>query len=229
LGFSTPERLYFQTLIQYENASTPEEKDLCRLWMSEANPGGEYRVREIDEYAAIAHWVHMALLGMTDIPGFKGTAEDAHARLGGKVSIAEIRSAIERLKALDIVRREEGGRLVRTANRFTTRDDVANRGARECHKQVARLGIDAIDEQDVSIREFQTFAMAIPLSKVGLAKEMIRRFRTQLADALTGEGGAEEVYQAQIQFFRLTESPSEMVQKEDEGAGRNDPDPGSSQ
>jgi uncharacterized protein (TIGR02147 family) len=218
---SSPERLYFQALIQFENAETPEERDLCRLWMSEANPGGDYRVREVDEYIVISHWVHMAILAMTDNKDIKGTAEEIHARLGGskaKVSITEVRAAMERLRALELVR-EENGKLICTYARITTRDDVANRGAREYHKQVARLGIDAIEEQAVDEREFQSFAVSVPRDKIALAKEMIRKFRTQFYEAMTSEPG-DDVYQTQIQFFRLTERPSEMVPKEDEGAGR---------
>lgn len=217
MGLSSAERLYFQALIQFDKAETPEEKDLCRLWMSEANPGGTFRIREVDEYLVIAHWVHMAILAMTDTRGFRGTPEEIHRRLGAKVSIAEIRSAVERLKALKLVQVEKG-RLVGTCERVTTRDDIASKGAREYHKQVAKLGAEAIDRQSVEEREFQSFALSVPRSKIPLAKEMIRKFRTQLARAISSESG-DEVYQTQIQFFRLTESPSEMVPKEDKGAG----------
>ena len=220
MNLSTPERLYFQALIQFENASSPEEKDLCRLWLDEANPGKEYRVREIDEYIVIAHWVHMAILALTDNKNFSGKPEEIKLRLGEKVSLAEIRSALERLRALDLVR-EEKGRLICTSARVTTKDDVANRGAREYHKQVARLGIDSIERQSVDEREFQSFAVSVPKAKIPLAKEMIRKFRTQFYQAMTMEPG-DEVYQTQIQFFRLTERPSKAVSKEDEGTGSMD-------
>jgi uncharacterized protein (TIGR02147 family) len=221
MNFSSPERLYFQALIQFENADTSEEKDLCRLWLSEANPGGHFHVREVDEYIVIAHWVHMAILAMTDNKGFCGTAEEIHRKLGKKVSVAEIRSALERLRALNLVR-EDNGKLLCTYERVTTKDDVANRGAREYHKQVAKLAIDAIEQQSVEEREFQSFAVSVPHDKIGLAKEMIRKFRTQFFEAMTSEPG-DEVYQTQIQFFRLTECPSEMVPKEDEGVGSKSP------
>lgn len=220
MKLSSPERLYLQALIQFENADTPEEKDLCRLWLHEANPGGDFRIREVDEYIVIAHWVHMAILAMTDNRGFRGTPEEIHRRLGGKATLAEIRSALERLKALNLVR-EEDGRLLCTCECVTTKNDVANRGAREYHKQVAQLGIEAVERQRVEEREYQSFAVSVPRSKVGLAKELIRKFRTQFYEAMTAEAG-DDVYQTVIQFFRLTECPSEIVPKEDEGAGSTD-------
>jgi uncharacterized protein (TIGR02147 family) len=217
MRLSSPERLYFQALIQFENAQTDEEKDLCRLWLSEVNPGSTFQVREIDEFLAISHWVHMTILAMTELKGFRGTASEIHARLGKRVSIHEVRTALERLKALDLIA-EKNGKLKCTYARVTTRDDVANRGAREYFKQVAALVPDALEKQSVEEREFQGMALSVPRSKIQLAKEMIRKFRTQFSEAMSHEPG-DDVYQMNIQFFRLTESPSEMVPKEDAGAG----------
>jgi uncharacterized protein (TIGR02147 family) len=221
MNLSSPERLYLQALIQFENAQTPEEKNLCHLWLSEANPGQNFRIREIDEYVVIAHWVHMAILAMTANKNFKGTAEEILHRLGNKITLAEIRSALERLKDLNLLV-EKNGRWVCTFGRVTTKDDVSNRGAREYHKQVAKLGIEAIENQNVQEREFQSFAVSVPHSKIAVAKEMIRKFRSQFYEAMTSEPG-DEVYQTQIQFFRLTERPSKLVSKEDEGTGSKNP------
>jgi uncharacterized protein (TIGR02147 family) len=221
MNLSSPERLYLQALIQFENAQTPEEKSLCQLWLSEANPGHDFKVREVDEYIVIAHWVHMAILSMTGNKNFKGTAEDIQRRLGNKTTVAEVRSALERLKALNLLV-EKNGNLECTFGRVTTKDDVANRGAREYHKQIAKLAVDAIEAQSVHEREFQSFAVSVPHLKIGIAKEMIRKFRTQFYEAMTSEPG-DEVYQTQIQFFRLTECSSELGPKEDEGTGSTNP------
>ena len=217
LNLSSAEHLYLRALIQFESAETDEEKDLCRLWLSDANPGSDFRIREIDEYIVIAHWVHMAILAMTDTKNFDGSPEVIQKRLGGKVTLAEVRAAMERLKDLNLLSVIDG-KLTATFQRITTKDDVANRGAREYHKQVAKLGVTAVDEQSVDEREFQSFAVSVPSKKMALAKEMIRKFRSQFYEAMTSEQG-DHVYQTQIQFFRLTERPSEKSPKEDEGTG----------
>jgi hypothetical protein len=83
---------------------------------------------------------------------------------------------------------------------------------------VANLAPQAIESQSVDEREFQSFASSVPRAKLKLAKEMIRKFRTQFDEAMSSEPG-DDVYQMNIHFFRLTEHPSEMVPKEDAGAG----------
>lgn len=217
LRLSTPERLYFQAMIQFENAKAPEEKSLFELWLSDLRPRGSLKIREVEEYRLIADWIHMAILAMSGLKNAPLTLAKIHSKLGHRFSRHEILSAIERLLDLGILE-EKDGAYTTHFDRVTTRDDISNRGAREYHKQVARLAIEAVDAQDPLEREFQSLALSVPKGKIPLAKEMIRKFRTQFSQAMAQEKG-DEVYQMNLQFFRLTESPSEMVPKEDESAG----------
>jgi len=219
LDLNSQENLYFQALIQLENAETLEEKNLCRLWLSDLHPGGNFTTRELDEFSAISDWVHMTILSMSRLKGFTGAEEEIRKKLGKKISIHEVRMAVNRLLDLGLLEKKDGT-LVPTYHRVVTKDDVANSGAREYHRQVIDLAKNAIEEQDVSERELQSFAIAVPNEKIDLAKQMIRKFRTQFAEAIGASiGTGDEVYQMNMQFFRLTESPVEkLVSTEDEGA-----------
>jgi uncharacterized protein (TIGR02147 family) len=223
LGLSTHEKMFFQGLIQVENARTPEEKDWCELWLSDLRPHSTAKteIREIDEYLSIAQWIHPALLALSDTRDSYRSAEEAASKLDSKASPLEIRSAIERLVSLSLLEKDAQGTYRATCKRLTTKDDVANRGAREYHKQCANLIADRIDLQDVKEREFQSAAIAIPTSKIPLAKEMIRKFRVQFNEAMSSEY-SDQVYQLNLHFFRLTESPSQVV-KVNEGADQSQP------
>jgi uncharacterized protein (TIGR02147 family) len=218
LNLSTPEKLFFQGLIQVETARTPEEKEWCELWLSELRPasGERTRIREIDEYESIANWIHPALLALSDTRDSYANADAAAEKLG--ISVNEARSAIERLRSLELLRVDADGKFRATCKRMTTRDDLANRGAREYHRQSARLAVEKLETQDVSEREFQSMALSVPASRIPMAKEMIRKFRTQFSESMASEHG-DRVYQMNLHFFRLTESPSAHgARKENEGA-----------
>jgi len=204
-GMSSLERMYFQNLIQLDNARSDEERDLCKLWLNELNPIPEHKIVEIEHFQVIANWIHMAILTLAKIEGAKITPENVHALVNGKVSLAECRQAIERLLDLGLLE-EKDGRLMPTHSWVRTKDDLASKGAREYHKQVLKLATDAIEEQSVDEREFQSFALTLPRGRIALAKDMIRKFRHQLVTAMESEPG-HEVYQCNLQFFRLTESP----------------------
>ena len=213
LQLATPERLYFQALIQLENTKTNEEKELIRSWLIDLNPGKHYQVKEVDEYLVISHWIHMAILayafskqGLTDI-------SQIIKRFESKLSSLEIHAAFERLKDLGLlIWNEDENKFKAAYQRITTKDDVANRGAREYHKQVAKLSIDSIEKQKPEEREFQSFAVNVPCSKIKNLKEMIRRFRAQVEAELNDDSestapGNEELYQMNLHFFRLTDEP----------------------
>jgi uncharacterized protein (TIGR02147 family) len=220
LGLSTPEKLFFQGLIQVENARTSEEKEWCETWLSELRPktvANDY-VREIDEYLTIANWIHPALLALSDTRESFRDADEAIRKLELDASNVEIRAAIERLSALGLLRKDSSGIYRATCERMTSRDDVANRGVREYHKQCATLAAERVEQQDVLEREFQSMAIAIPTSRLPLAKELIRKFRTQFSEAMSSEH-CDQVYQMNLHFFRLTESPLKReVSKANEGA-----------
>ncbi len=211
LELSSAERIYLQTLIQLDNATSEEEQNLCKLWLNDLNPKREFRIVEVEQYHMIADWVHMAILTLAKIDGAVISAENISQLIHEKVSIPKIREAIERLLDLGMLK-EEGNKIIPTAQSFKTKDDISNKGAREYHKQVARLGIEAIEEQSPEIREFQSFALTVPEGKIPLAKDLIRKFRHQLVHLMEADAG-NEVYQCNVQFFKIVENPSKLNQK----------------
>jgi|LULF01.1.fsa_nt_gb uncharacterized protein (TIGR02147 family) len=204
LSFTLNESAYFEAIIQYQNAKTIEEKTFIAKLMNELNPGREVKTKEVLEFKIISGWVHMAIMAMTELKDFRGTETEIHRLLAGKLTLSEIRAALTRLLDMELLKWDEVSRLVPTFNQITTRDDIQNEGAKEYHRQVMALAANAIDKQKLEEREFQSFTMAIAKEKIPLAKEMIRRFRRKLSQAVSGEG--DEVYQTSIQFFRLTEN-----------------------
>ena len=111
---------------------------------------------------------------------------------------------------LELIEWDENNRLIPTCNRISTKDDIANKGARKYHKQVLGLAVDAIEEVHLDCREFQSFVMAVDKNKVPIAKEMIRKFRKKLSKAVSGDG--DNIYQTSIQFFQLTSDPEEIFE-----------------
>ena len=212
LGLSTRQKLFFQGLVQIENARSREEREWCEVYLADLRPQltDRVRIREIDEYLAISDWIHPALLALSDTEASFRDAGEAAAKFGEARTPLEVRAAIERLTALGLLRRDKNEPYRATCASMTTKDDVACRGVREYHRQSATLAAERIENQTVNERECQSLALAVPRTRIVLAKEMIRKFRSQFAAAM-GSEHADTVYQLNLHFFRLTESPSERV------------------
>jgi uncharacterized protein (TIGR02147 family) len=217
LGLTSSERLYLQALIQFDSAADIEEKKLCSLWLADLHPEGVVRSRRLDEFEAVSSWIHMAILAACELADLETTPEAIAHRFKNKVTPTEVRAALERLKALKLLEMTDSGRLRPSVEHVTTSDDIANAGARKYHREVLALAEQAIEGVALDKREFQSFAITIPQARVGLAKEMIRKFRTQLENAVGVGGPGSEVYQTSIQLFQLTENPLRISRTEDEG------------
>lgn len=211
LKLTAQERLYLQALVQYEGAASIEEKDLCRLWLSELNPTKEFEPRLLNEFKVVAEWYHMAILSLCETEGFDGSPKEAARRLGGRITAEQAKQAIERMISLGLLEKT-GLHLKPTQKRLTTRNDIADAGARHYFKQTMDLAVQAVDQIPLEQRECQSFSIAISKDKMSLAKQMIRKFRTQFSQ-LIGEGSADEVFQFNLQFFQLTETSSARTEK----------------
>lgn len=217
LELSSQELLYLQALIQFDQADDLDEKKLCALWLSDLHPNVPFRVRQIDQAEIVSNWIHMAILAVSGLKDFDPSPEWIARRFGKKTTTAEVRAALERLKSFGLIEDAASGKFNPAQNRTTTMDDVPSQAVRAYHRQAMGLADRALDEVALDRREFQSFSVAIPNDRIGLAKEMIRKFRSQFSKAMSQEK-ADDVYQLSIQFFQLTESPERMVHSEDEGA-----------
>jgi uncharacterized protein (TIGR02147 family) len=205
LKLSSHERLYLQALIQFDQADSPEEKELCTLWLSDLHPGERFRSVEVDDFRIVSHWVHSAILALTHTQGFKLDSQWIASRLGHELTADEVQAAIERLQDRGLLLQDESGQWKASVSKLSSPDDVLNRGVQEFHKKISMVASEAVQGQSVDQREFQSFSIPISETQIPLAKEMIRKFRAQLAQALKTDQ-ATQVYQVNLQLFRLTES-----------------------
>ena len=55
LKLNNNEQIYFQTLVQYQNAKSIEEKKLISASLQDMNPGHEFKSREVSEFIVISN------------------------------------------------------------------------------------------------------------------------------------------------------------------------------
>ncbi len=208
LNLTKNDQLYFQAIIQFENATTPAEQSMYANWLSENSPKDSTSINVIDQFWMISEWIHMAIMAMVSLRNFDHTVAYIQKRLRKKFTTQEISSAIKRLRQFKLLEEVEG-KLYLTATVSTTRNDIADAGVRDYHKQVAELAKEAVEEQSSAEREFQSFTVPVASDQIMVAKKMIREFRTELCRVLTAKPG-DEVYQVNLHFFSLTRTEEEL-------------------
>jgi uncharacterized protein (TIGR02147 family) len=217
LHHNQQEKLFLQGLIELDQADSFEKKNLVQHWLNQLRPTehafkNEIQIREIEEYKLISHWLHTAILSLTQTKNFESTLQSIHRAFKSKVTLAETQQALDRLIALGLLKINTEGHLVSTSAQIRSKEDVSNEGIQEHHRLVSELASSAIQSQSILEREFQSFCIAIHPEQLETVKTMIREFRKQLVTTLCQDPrkpSATQVYQCNLQFFRLTESPQE--------------------
>jgi len=164
----------------------------------------KYAQLQLDQFALISDWYHLAILNLTKLKSFKHDPKWMSKRLG--ITVEECLLAIDRLIRLNLLEIIEK-KYVRTKNSVSTPTDIPSEAIRNYHRQNINRAISSIENVAIEERDISSIMMPIDKSKLAEAKKMIRNFRRELALFLEAEEG-DQVYSLNIQLF-----PQDHLQK----------------
>jgi transcriptional regulator with XRE-family HTH domain len=182
-------------------SATP--KDLKKFGLIQVKAGSEENFFQlgVDKFSVISEWYHYAILELTYVSGFKADPKWIAKKLS--ITVQEAKTAIERLKRLDLLL-EENGSLVKSS-KMLTNDGVINTSAahKELQKHVVSKALLAIDECPAEIKDITSITMAIDTANIEKAKKLIAKFRRDIC-ALLEDGDQTTVYNLGIQLYPIS-------------------------
>jgi uncharacterized protein (TIGR02147 family) len=157
----------------------------------------------IDCFNAMKEWYHYGITQLLYIETFK---EDPKW-IAKILSITELEAklAIDRLVRLEILDRDENGRLYRTATHLSTSTDIASAGLRHFQKQILEKSIESLEQDDILERDITSITIAINEDRIPEAKKEIMKFRKKMAEFLA-EGKKTRVYNLGVHLIPLSKS-----------------------
>lgn len=196
---------YLEALLDLSRAKTPEQKLLYLERLRQLSPTADLGGQVVEEFKYLSDPMHGAIIEMTDLKDFHESPEWIQARLHFTLTVSEIRETIERLLQLNLLKRDEQGRLTKSHGHLTTPQDVADLGTQTYHKAVSQMAGEAVFSQDVVGREFNSYSFNLKRDKLIKAKKAMRAFINDFLteyEAKPGEG--DETYQLNLQLFKLS-------------------------
>lgn len=158
---------------------------------------------KIDQFQCLTNWYYSALCTLAGTAWADWSALGLAKKVGRGITTSEIEQALATLENLSLIVKE-GSRYRRTAEKLCTDEDVRHLALPKYHREMNRLADEALN-QPIEDREFNGLTVAIPKSRLPEVKEKIRKFRRELHESLLStENNADEVYQFNLQLFRLT-------------------------
>ena len=157
----------------------------------------------IDCFNAMKEWYHYGITQLLYIDAFQ---EDPKW-IAKMLSITELEAklAVDRLVRLEILDRDENGRLYRTATHLSTSTDIASAGIRHFQKQILEKSIASLENDDLSERDITSITIAINEDRIPEAKKEIMKFRKRMAEFLA-EGEKTRVYNLGVHLIPLSKS-----------------------
>jgi uncharacterized protein (TIGR02147 family) len=162
-----------------------------------------YTTVEIEQFKAIAHWYHMAILNLVTLEDFDSNPQWIASRLG--ITSHEARDAVERLIGLGLLEENEKS-LKRTEQHFNFKTKRSEFAMRKFHEQMIGKATEELKntkDEDFQKRLINSITFSCSQEQIELLKEKIDKFQDEILEFVSSSKN-ESVYQMNVQFFPLT-------------------------
>lgn len=207
LGLDVTEGLFFESMVDLSRSTSAEEKTLYLERMKAIAPDrNKVKFTELESFRLLQDPIHFFIAEMALLNDFKADSLWIQKRLMFDASLERITSAIERLTALDILREDPEGRLLRVDQFVHSKSDIKDKALQEYHKNLSEIAMTAVQTQDVLEREFQAMTLNFDLDRLPEAKKVLREFLSSFVSRFDcPEKREKEIYHLNLQFFKVTQ------------------------
>jgi transcriptional regulator with XRE-family HTH domain len=182
-------------------SASPKEMSIFGLSSLQGDTDPDYFQVNMDTFSVISDWYHYAILELTFTSGFKSDAKWIAKKLS--ITVEEAKAAVERLKRLGLLL-EENGSLIKSTRFLTNKAEVNTSAAhQQLQRQIVEKALVAIDEVSAEEKDVSSMTIAIDLSNLEKARELIRRFRREMCSLLE-DGEQTQVYHLGIQLYPVS-------------------------
>lgn len=159
----------------------------------------EYTEIDLQRFAVIRDWTHVALLACLDIDP-RADLETLARKLA--VPADEVRACLERLRSVGLLRREGESWISTQPHSESQPAKVPDRDMQEHHRQHIAKALTSMEKDPIHRRELNGITMTVNPDKLPLMKKAMRDFLSRMAE-IADDGEAKTVYRLNMQLFPL--------------------------
>jgi uncharacterized protein (TIGR02147 family) len=195
---------YFEALVNYAQAGSPEERARHLETMMSLQ---ELRMDTVgrDQFEFYGHWCHAAIRELLCFHDFDGSFEELGRRLRPPLNARQARKSLELLAKLDLIHKDAQGRWRPSATLLKKDPAFKSLNLHRYLGAFADMAKDALirfpkEERDIS-------CLTLSLSEEGFAeaKAELADLRKRLLERAAKEKRPTKVFQCNLQFFPLSQ------------------------
>lgn len=200
INWGAKKKRLFLNLVRLESTDNAEVRaQLLNEIMSQKNCATYFHNVEIDQFAIIADSYHFAILELTETADFLPSAEWIARKLNLTIEAVEL--ALERLLRVGLLKMERR-KLKKSWGNYTAGREIPAEAIKKFHAQNLEKAKLALQQQQLSSRDFSGITMAINPKMIPKAKKKMAKYRRELMKILE-TGTRTSVYQLSFQLFRV--------------------------
>lgn len=208
-GLRAAEQRFFADLVAFDQASDVGEKNAAFERIAASRRFREARRLDHSMFEYLSRWYYPAIREMAARADFKADPAWIAGRLFPPISATQAEEALGVLFDLELLQRDDQGRVLRGDPSVTTGHEVRSLAIGNYHRQMLDRAGQSITEVPREWRDISALTVCIDPTRVAEFKERIHDFREQLLEFGDRETNPKVVYQLNIQLFPLTQIDEE--------------------
>lgn len=205
LKLNQQEAEFFASLVNFNQAATPEEKSKAFQDMTKSRKFREIHELSKEVFRFYTQWFHIAIREMIDLEGFQADPEWIARHLLPSISRDQAERALKLLLKLNLIKKD-GGSLERTDPIIATAPEVKSLAVVNYHQSMMTLAAQSLSSVPGEERDITSATVGFRREDLPRIKKKIEEFRkTLLAEAEASGQKPDRIYQLNVQLFPVTQ------------------------
>lgn len=206
LQLTEREKRYFDVLVKFSRAKGTIESDFYLETLKELKPKNLPNMEILDSYDIQKEPLHFFIMELAEL----GNLPNDHIAIRKKLVVnytgLEVKSALGLLISNGFLVLDNQKMLKKTHKHLFSLQDKKNMALVKYHQKLSTLAYNAVENQDISDREFNGTAFNISRDRLPQIKEEIREFMMQtIARYEEPINSGDSTYQLNLQLFKVAE------------------------
>lgn len=171
------------------------------------NPPSAFYKLKLKQIESVRDWHVLVVRALANSPDFKAAPQWISERLRNKISPKQARTALNLLIDRGLLEQDaKTGKVTVCQDYVETSHEIPSEAIRQHHRGMLNRALEALNEQSVAERLFNSITLNFKPEDLELAKKRIVDFNRAFHEEF-GHNTSDTVYQLNVQLFSHTSSP----------------------
>jgi uncharacterized protein (TIGR02147 family) len=203
---SSEESRFLQLLIDLASADSVEHRSKLLSRIQKLELYQQKKLSEFEVHQYLRHWHYVAIRELSLIGGFRADPSWIRRRLGGQVSLAQVKEALEFLIRHQYIQQSGDTHHPNQSKDLRCEDGVYRISLAHFHKNMLAKAVESIDAHNAQERVVVGYTVSIPKGDLKKAKKILEDALDSIAVLEAPAATDAEVYHFALAGFPLTET-----------------------